>query len=98
MNIDITAFLEEKRKNKLNIIDIRQKAQYDLGHIPTAKNIPHTNLLINPEYYLNKNELYYIYCQYGISSQNASNKLNSLGYKTISINGGYNSYQMKMPK
>lgn len=94
MTINIAALIERQKKSRLNIIDIRNKYQYDLDHIDTAINIPEKYLLSNPKYYLNKNELYYIYCQYGTSSQNVTYKLNSLGYKTISINGGYNSYRM----
>lgn len=95
MNINITELLDkQKTLTDLNIIDIRSKYQYDLGHILKAKNIPQEYLLISPERYLNKNRLYYIYCQYGVSSKAVADRLNTLGYKTISINGGYNSYKM----
>lgn len=80
--------------NKLNIIDIRDGYLYNLGNIPNSKNIPMNFLLINPENYLNKNEEYYIYCNYGINSNKVCNVLSEKGYNVININGGYNSYEL----
>lgn len=92
--INISELLEKEKKELLNIIDIRDKYQYNLDHIQNAKNIPMLYLLTSPEQYLNKNEIYYIYCQYGTSSKLATSKLNALGYKTINIEGGYNAYKL----
>lgn len=94
MNISISELLEKSKNESLNIIDIRSDSQYRLGHIPNSKNIPQNYLLLSPEYYLNKTDIYYIYCQYGTSSKYTVEKLNLLGYKTINITGGYNTYQM----
>jgi len=44
-----------------NIIDIRDKFQYYLGHIPNSTNIPYIYLIMAPENYLKKNEKYYFY-------------------------------------
>lgn len=94
MTIDMNEFLLLEKNNKLNIIDIRNKYIYDLKHIDNSINIPYDYLIINPSKYLNKNDTYYLYCQAGYTSKNISKKLNSQGYKTISINGGYNSYRL----
>ncbi len=93
MIINIEDFIEAQKNSSINIIDIRNKYQYDLGHIDRAKNISMSNLLTNPKYYLNKADVYYIYCQCGTSSKKVVDMLNNLGYRTISITGGYNSYQ-----
>ena len=94
MTIDIKDFLEILKTKHINIIDIRSKYIYDLSHIDKSLNIPYDYLVLSPSKYLNKNDTYYLYCQAGYTSNSISKKLNSLGYKTISVNGGYNSYKI----
>lgn len=88
-SIDITNLLSLPTKN---IIDIRNKYYYDLGHIHGAINIPYYNLLNNHNYYLNKYSIYYLYCDTGEQSLEIVNRLNSFGYHTINIIGGYEAY------
>ena len=76
-------------KSNINIIDIRDNYSYNEGHIKNAKNIPYYSLLTNYSIYLNKNEKYYLYCNYGKQSMEISNKLNLLGYDTYYIKEGY---------
>lgn len=73
------------------IIDIRDNYSYNLSHIKNAINIPYYNLLNNYSHYLNKENNYYLYCDEGKQSREISTHLNSLGYKTKSIEGGLNS-------
>ena len=72
------------------IIDIRNRGEYLLGHIDNAINIEKNTLLSNYGKYLNKSDTYYIYCNSGISSKRVVEYLNSLGYNTVNIDGGYN--------
>ena len=74
-----------------NLIDIREKYEYRIGHIPNSINISKDLLELNPEKYINKNEKYILYCNKGIISSELS-KLNLLGYNTKSLNGGYYEY------
>ena len=75
--------------NNPNIIDIRDNFSYQEGHIPSAKNIPYYKLLSNYSIYLNHNDIYYLYCDYGIQSKEISNRLNAFGYHTYYIKEGY---------
>lgn len=75
-----------------NLIDIRDKYEYMLGHINGSINIPMNYLYMNPENYLEKETTYYLYCDYGMKSRKLSSFLNDLGYKTISLIGGYEKY------
>ena len=75
-------------------IDIRDNNSYNNGHIDGAINIPFKNLLVNPKL-LNKNEIYYIYCQSGNNSKILVNYLNKLGYSCINVSGGYSKYLLK---
>jgi len=89
MSISIKEVL--KLKNPI-IIDIRDNYSYSLGHIKKAINIPYYNLLSNYSHYLNKNEKYYLYCDYGKQSEEISKRLNMFGYNTENIYGGYEEY------
>ncbi|MBQ8218944.1 MAG: rhodanese-like domain-containing protein [Bacilli bacterium] len=75
--------------NNPNIIDIRDNYTYNQGHLSNAKNIPYYSLLSNYSVYLNKNETYYLYCDYGKQSMEISNRLNLFGYHTYYLKEGY---------
>ena len=77
---------------KINIIDIRKSFLYNLGSIPSSKNIPSTYLLANPENYLDKNCIYYIYCASGLQSPKVCLELYNKGYNVVNVLGGYNDY------
>lgn len=78
--------------NKTNIIDIRSIEKYNNNHIEGAINIPFEKLIINPDKYLNRNEVYYIYCQRGVQSRKICLILKNRGFKVVNINGGYESW------
>lgn len=76
-------------KKEYNIIDIRDSYSYNLGHVYNAVNIPMDILLNNPSKFLNKNDIYYIYCTSGIRSKKICELLKLLGYKVINVIDGY---------
>ena len=78
-----------------NIIDIRSRDKYNINHIPGAINIESLELLNNPNRYLDKNNIYYLYCTSGYTSSMVVNKLNMLGYNTVNIEGGFNNYLLR---
>ena len=84
-------FLKMLSNNVLNIIDIRNNYYFNKKHLPNSININENILLKAPYKYITKDETYFIICSKGISSKKVSNYLNSIGYKTISIKGGFSS-------
>ena len=78
-----------------NIIDIMNRDKYNINHIPGSINIESFELLNNPSKYLNFNDTYYLYCTSGYTSNMVVNKLNSLGYNTVNIDGGFNNYLLR---
>ena len=80
----------KKRIGSISIIDIRDSSSYNMGAIPTSKNIPYYDL-VNSNY-LNNNDTYYIYCNQGITSIKACNYLSRMGYKVVNVDGGYKAY------
>lgn len=81
------------RQQKINLVDIRDNYQYQLGRIPGAINIPMNFLLTVPDNYLNKNEVYYLYCEQGVRSKRACQELSQAGYQVVNVVGGYSHYQ-----
>lgn len=92
MQISVNDLIKKNKYNTINIIDVRDEYSYEKGHIINAKNIPGNILMQSPENYLNQKEIYYIYCQSGNTSNKIVNILNSRGYHTYNISGGYNNY------
>lgn len=74
------------------IIDIRNVQSYNNNNIPESINIPVEKLLATPQKYLNKSTKYYLYCQKGLSSPKICQILNKMGYHTVNIMGGYESW------
>lgn len=74
------------------IIDIRNNYSYINGHIPNSINIIENKLLMNPGMYLNRNNEYVVYCDYGNRSKKVASYLDMNGYKVYSLIGGYNEY------
>lgn len=90
---DITVLQLKSLIPGIKIIDIRDNYKYNLGNIPTSKNVPVNFLLTNPNLYLNMQDRYYIYCEYGITSTTTCEKLRRKGYNVVNIIGGYNEYK-----
>ncbi len=88
-NIDWDELLN---KDKIKIIDIRNKDKYLISHVFGSINIESFELEYYPSKYLKKDEIYYIYCDSGNKSRRLVHKLNKLGYNTVNINGGFYNY------
>lgn len=69
------------------LIDVREVAEYESGHVPGAIHIPlgalHENLNEIP-----KDQQVWIICQSGGRSMKAANALEDLGYTAVSVAGG----------
>ncbi|MFV0424986.1 MAG: rhodanese-like domain-containing protein [Bacilli bacterium] len=84
---------EIKNFENINVIDIREKNEYDQMHIPNTKNIPMMGLIANHTQFLSKNEKYYIMCLSGGRSHQVVAYLKSLGYDVVDLKGGISSYK-----
>ena len=76
-----------RNKRNMIIIDIQDKYEYSKWHLPNSVNIPYEELINNYRRYLNKNDVYYIYCKSGKLSKRLVVVLNYLGYNTIMLEG-----------
>lgn len=83
--------------NHVIIIDLRDKEEYDAGHIPTAVNIPYEELEEKKQY-LHKDNLLIFYCDRGNISLLAARDLIKDGYSIKSLFGGIRSYHGKLER
>jgi rhodanese-related sulfurtransferase len=78
---DLHELLEKLGKNEL-ILDVREPDEYQEGHIPGSKNIPHEEVGKHTEE-LKKYDRIYIHCRSGKRSQMAFETLKNQGLKNL---------------
>lgn len=74
------------------LIDLRDKEDYDTGHIPGAVHIYYEELSEHYDY-LRQFEQIILYCDRGNQSMIAARDLSRLGMKPIEVYGGMQAYQ-----
>ncbi|HVF21762.1 MAG TPA: rhodanese-like domain-containing protein [Pyrinomonadaceae bacterium] len=73
------------QRSRLLVLDIRSRAEFARGHIPTARNIPHDELEVRAPNELNPEDRIVAYCRCrdDTSSDMARQILTSLGFKNV---------------
>lgn len=96
-----TTLTEEEFKEgmrKAQVIDVREKDEFDAGHILGARNIPYS-VLKNSLASIRKDTPVYVYDDKKAISIRAAVKLKKAGYSDISIlKGGYQGWTGKTKK
>ena len=91
---EIHAGLEELKSvpNAL-LVDVRNPAEYNGGHIPGSINFAMSRILQEAEEaFPDKAQPLYVYCQSGARSARAGKLLDLLGYESVTDLGGIASY------
>ena len=96
----ITEISVSNTKNSLSthfILDVREPAEFEAGHLPNAINIPRGVLEFkissHPSFTGQENADIIVYCLSGGRSALATETLQKLGYaKAISMAGGYTAW------
>jgi rhodanese-related sulfurtransferase len=89
----------ESKDPRFVIVDVRPENAYQMGHIPTAINIPRGFIsdIKNPP---PKDKYLILYCYGGLTSSAAGERLQADGYKYIFVWGGMTgwSYELETSK
>lgn len=91
---EIHAGLEEM-KNVPNalLVDVRNPAEYNGGHIPGSMNFAMSRILREAEEeFPDKSRPLYVYCQSGARSARAGKLLDLMGYESVTDLGGICDY------
>lgn len=82
---------EKEEYNNFTAIDIRDEAEYELGHIDNALWMSISDLL-REDRALDKSKAYLLYCKYGTISRELGERLLDEGYRVANLSGGYGQY------
>lgn len=90
---NITEVSQNELKSAV-LLDVRTPEEYELGHLPNAVNINwfDENFIAEVEKSTSKEMPLYVYCKVGGRSAKAAEKLTSLGYTVVNLEGGYDAY------
>ena len=90
MNAGLEAFRAEA--NAL-LVDVRNPAEYNGGHIPGSINFALSRILKEAEEgFPDKSRPLYVYCQSGARSARAGKLLDLMGYESVTDLGGIADY------
>lgn len=82
-----------EKKGDYLILDVRERDEFDSGHIPEAICIPHEQITEQaPNMILDKNTVIYVYCRSGRRSKIAAQALADAGYVNVTEIGGILDY------
>ena len=82
---------EKEEYKNFTAIDIRDEAEYELGHIDNALWMSISDLLREGST-LDKSKAYLLYCKYGTISRELGERLLDEGYRVANLSGGYGQY------
>ena len=85
----------ESKDPRFVIVDVRPEQAYQMGHIPTAINIPRGFIsdIKNPP---SKDKYLILYCYDGLTSPAAGERLQADGYKYIFVWGGITGWPYEL--
>lgn len=93
LSCDQLAYWLEMQPGEVNVIDIRDRASYEQGHIAGAEHIDNNNV----EEYIAKTNTDHplvVCCYHGNSSQGAAEFMSTRGFKeAFSLDGGFEEWQ-----
>jgi len=90
INLDASKFAEKIAESDVVVLDVRTPEEFNSGHILNAINIDIYNDYFNSDIStLDKSKSYAVYCRSGKRSVDASNGMDSIGFKTTyNLTGG----------
>ena len=88
-----TSELEQKLKEKIQLLDVRTPSEYRRGHIKGAKNVPLNEIA---RYTPATNETLYVICHSGVRSKMAAKKLKKKGYDVVNVQGAMSAWTGKV--
>ena len=77
-----------RRRDDVQVLDVRRRSEFVEGHLPDALNIAHTRLLARKDELPTDRRLV-VHCQTGVRSAAAAALLDRYGYDVVYVNGTF---------
>jgi len=88
-SIDVEELASIKEKEKINILDVRKKSEFESEHIENAENIP-LDFINDHMSQIDKNKTYYVHCAGGYRSMIFTSVLRARGFDNlVDVKGGF---------
>ena len=79
---------QDMEEPEVQLIDVREKEEYEEGHIPGAWLLPLSCLEEQAAATLQPQKKYYVYCRSGQRSRTAVKRIKAMGYSDVYNVGG----------
>ena len=89
ISITMSEFYKKYQTETLSILDVLEDYEFQMGHVPTAKNLPLSTFETSYKQ-LSQQEKYYVICQSGARSAAACQFLSAQGLHVTNVAGGMN--------
>ncbi len=96
-NTNIRNILSEALNYGGIIVDVREREEFAISHVPMAINLPLSNIR-QGNYSLPKTKVILLYCENGGKSALAARILSEKGYRVINTVGGLKEYKGALTK
>lgn len=91
--IDAANAIVQQKKGGTVFLDVREPAEWNLGHVPDAVHIPRGQLEGKVEALVGRDKNVVIYCAGGSRSALAADTLQQMGYDRVaSLKGGFRGW------
>lgn len=92
VHISMNHVVEDTYRFNGVLIDVRDREEYDKGHVPGAINIP-MEYIDGEQAYLERGRPLIFYCDRGSQSILAARKYMQAGYEVVNVVGGFAYYK-----
>ena len=90
--VDMATLEAERVAGRAHVLDVRGLAEFELGHVPDALNVPHTRIGVNRDA-LPVDKPLLVYCNSGARAAAAVAMLERLGFTAIDVNDNFANYR-----
>ncbi len=80
---ELNSWLADSKGEPVNLIDAREKEEFEVSHIPGARNIPYNKDPLSSLMNLKQDDLMVVYCSVGYRSSTLARKLQDLGFTRV---------------
>ena len=95
---ELDRFTDAIERGDCLLLDVRERREYEAGHLPNARSMPLSQLEIWTSE-LDKERLLILYCRSGHRARRCAEALSARGFRHVRVlDGGYSAWSARPPK